>query len=83
MNTQKVQFNLSQTALDSLDHLKEEIGASSRAELVRSAINLAQWIVNEMKEGNTICIEIKGGEIQKVVLPFITLSRVKNSTEKQ
>ncbi len=76
MNTQKVQFNFSQTAIDSLDHLKEDVGASSRVELVRSAVNLMQWIVNEIKEGNTICLKTRDGEIQKIVLPFIALSCV-------
>ena len=65
MDTQKVQLNFSQKAINDLDQLKEDIGTSSRAETVRLAVNMMRWISDESKKGNIFCIE-RGGVIEKV-----------------
>ncbi len=71
MDTQKVQFNFSQQALADLDGLKEKVGFSSRAETVRSAINLMQWIVEEIRIGNTLYMKTSEG-LEKVFIASVS-----------
>ncbi len=46
----KVQFDFTPEALDKLDSLKGLVGAATRAEVIRNALRLYEWFVNENKE---------------------------------
>lgn len=66
----KVQFNFSEKALNAFDALKDRVEAPSRAETLRYAIRLLQWISDETHKGNRLCLETREG-IQKVIIPFL------------
>jgi len=61
---QRVQFDFSPEALKRLEDLKEHTDASTKAEVVRNALKLYEWFVNQVdpefvievkdKEGNTV-----------------------------
>jgi metal-responsive CopG/Arc/MetJ family transcriptional regulator len=51
---QRVQFEFSLDALQQLDDIKEKTGASTRAEVVRNALSLYDWLVNDVDPNNTI-----------------------------
>lgn len=51
---ERVQFDFSPEALQRLDDLKEKIDAATRAEVVRNALRLYEWIVNEIDPESTI-----------------------------
>lgn len=60
---ERVQLDFTLEALSRLDELKEEIGASTRAETIRQALRLFSWFVNESKPDDIITITDKKGLI--------------------
>lgn len=66
----KIQFNFTDKALNDLDMLQKQIEAPSRAETVRYALRVLQWVVDETASGNKICLETNEG-IRRVVIPFL------------
>jgi metal-responsive CopG/Arc/MetJ family transcriptional regulator len=46
----KVQFDFTPEALEKLDSMKALDGAATRAEVVRNALRLYEWFLNEDKE---------------------------------
>jgi len=66
----KVQFNFTDKALKDLDELQKVIEAPSRAETIRYALRMLQWVVDETAKGNKICLETNEG-IRRVVIPFL------------
>lgn len=53
---ERVQLDFSSEALERLDDLKETTGASTRAEVVRQALRLYEWFINETEPNSTIQI---------------------------
>lgn len=51
---ERVQFDFSPEALQRLDEIKEKMEATTRAEVVRNALRLYEWLVNEIDPGSTI-----------------------------
>jgi hypothetical protein len=60
---ERVQLDFAVEALERLDRLKEQIGASTRAETIRQALRLFEWFVNDTDPGDTITITDSSGEI--------------------
>ena len=71
MGAHKVQFTFGSKALDDLDILRGKIDAPSRAETIRYALKIMQWLVDETDKGHKICLETDQG-IREVVIPFVT-----------
>ena len=66
----RVQFDFTEEALREADQLQKDAGFSSRAELIRHALRLLQWLMNEIrKEKATLYIE-KDGKMREIVFPF-------------
>jgi hypothetical protein len=58
---ERVQFDFSLDALHRLDALKEKTDAATRAETVRNALRIYEWLISEVDEveyGNTIEAEV-------------------------
>jgi hypothetical protein len=77
---QRLQFDFSEAAVAELERLKGKIGASSRAEVIRHALGVLKWIVDEQLQGHEIRAvhENKGEEIRtiiKPVFPFRTTNK--------
>jgi hypothetical protein len=70
----RVQFDFTPDAFEELERLKAAVGASSRAEVVRYALRILQWSIDEVHAGADILVR-KGGETEKVVFPFLSPSR--------
>ncbi len=60
---ERVQLDFALDALERLDKLKEQTGASTRAETIRQALRLFEWFVNDTDPGDTITITDSSGEI--------------------
>lgn len=60
---ERVQLDFALDALERLDNLKEQIGASTRAETIRQSLRLFEWFVNDTDPGDTITITDSSGEI--------------------
>lgn len=61
--SQRLQFEFSPEALDKLDKIKEKSGATTRAEAIRQALRVYEWVVNELEPDDTITV--KKGEKEK------------------
>jgi hypothetical protein len=58
---QKVQFEFTSDALRRLDGLKDEVEASTRAEVVRNALKLYEWFVAQAKANRIIDVQDEDG----------------------
>jgi metal-responsive CopG/Arc/MetJ family transcriptional regulator len=72
MDTKKhrLQFDLTVEALDQLDELKEQARALTRAEVVRNALRLYSWFLNQRAQGKEVLVRT-GDEIEKIELMFL------------
>ncbi len=53
---ERVQLDFAPEALERLDQLKELTGASTRAEIIRQALRLFEWFVNDIDPNDTLTI---------------------------
>jgi hypothetical protein len=60
---ERVQFDFSPEALQRLDELKEKTDAATRAETVRKALKVFEWLVNEADPDGSIQILDKNKEV--------------------
>ena len=59
---QRVQFDFSAEALQRLEDLKELTDSSTKAEVVRNALKLYEWLVTQIDSENTIEVQDKEGK---------------------
>jgi hypothetical protein len=51
---ERVQFDFFPEALQRLDQIKEKTEAATRAEVIRNALKVYEWLVNEIDPDSTI-----------------------------
>jgi hypothetical protein len=66
----RVQFDFPPDALNQLDQLRDETQVSSRADVVRYALRVLQWVLSELRNGSKILVE-RNGQTQQIVFPFL------------
>ncbi len=66
----RVQLDFSGKAVAELDQLKEIVGASSRADVIRNALRWLFWCSDQVSSGATILVELNGKQ-REVVFPFV------------
>lgn len=64
----RVQLDFGPEETRKLDAVKEEMGLTSRVEVVKHALGLLEWVVERRKNGWELIFE-KGEEQRVVVLP--------------
>jgi hypothetical protein len=70
----RVQLDFSEEAFRALQGLKARINASTNAEVIRHALGLLKWVVNEAAENKRVLVE-GDHETRELVLPFIISRR--------
>lgn len=60
---ERLQFDFTLDALERLDHMKEQTQAATRAEVVRNALRLYEWFVNDVEPDHTIKVFDKDNEL--------------------
>ncbi|HLV98207.1 MAG TPA: hypothetical protein VKT82_05965 [Ktedonobacterales bacterium] len=70
----KIQFEFSLAAKRRLEDLMRKIGAKTRAEVVRNALRLYEWIIDQVEDDMVIVVEDKSGR---------TIFRIPASTLRQ
>lgn len=60
---QRVQFDFSQEALKRLEEMQERLDAPTKAEVVRNALKLYEWFINEVDSNAIIEIQDKDGKL--------------------
>jgi hypothetical protein len=76
----RVQLDFTPESFRELEDLREEVGASSRADTIRSAMRILRWAIDELKSGENIMVS-KNGEIAQVVFPFLPKLRERRPEE--
>jgi hypothetical protein len=67
----RVQFDFTPAALEQLDTLQQRLHAKSRAEIIRYALRVLQWLLDQLKDGAKIMVESKDGKVQSVLFTFL------------
>lgn len=62
--TYKLQFEFSPSAKKRLEELKDRTEASTKAEVVRNALRLYEWLVTQVDTDATIIVEDRVGHIK-------------------
>ena len=72
----RVQLDFSPKAVVEVDELKQKIGASSRAEVIRNGLRWLFWCAEQVSKGGTILLE-RDGKQHEVIFPFPEKSKDK------
>ncbi len=70
MAKHRLQLDFSEEALRDLDALKDETGMPNRAEVIRQALRLLQWTIDETQKNDATILIEKDGRQREVVFPF-------------
>lgn len=62
-NKERLQFDFTPESLERLDRMKEQAQASTRAEVVRNALKLYEWFLNDVEPDSTIRVYDKDNEL--------------------
>jgi hypothetical protein len=66
----RVQFDFSPESFEELVGLKLALGLKTKADVIRYAMRVLQWMVDQAKSGNRGLVE-KNGVLQEVLFPFL------------
>ncbi len=71
MEKKRLQFDFTEDALEELDQLQKATGLPSRAELIRHALRLLQWTVDQTQNKKATLLIEKDGKLRELLLfPF-------------
>lgn len=73
-----IQFNFSEQAYDRLTALKVELDAPSKTEVIRLALGVLEWIVDELKQGNKILVEREPDKAIELSFPYLHVRSAKS-----
>jgi metal-responsive CopG/Arc/MetJ family transcriptional regulator len=73
MAKSRLQFDFSEEAIEELDQLQEKTGLATRAELIRQALRILQWMMHEATENEATFLLEKDGKQREIVFPFWSL----------
>jgi len=68
-----VQVRMKEKTLKQTSRLQERVGAPSRSDTIRRAIELSDLITREAQHGSKIIIETKGGKQKQILIPNIEI----------
>ena len=76
-----VQFRFGEKGIQTVEKLKQELSLSSRAEVIRLALNLLNWSIDCLEDGYEITVTKGDGKFERVRIPYLELRNVikKNS----
>ena len=66
----RVPLDFTLEGLAEIDRLRTLSGANTRAETIRYAVRILDWVTEQMNAGNRIAVE-RNGNWQEVVFPFL------------
>jgi hypothetical protein len=76
----RVQFDFTEEALQTLDGLKAKLSLNSRADVIRYALRILDWTLEQLQSDAKILVE-KNGKAQEVVFPFLKIREEGKSAE--
>lgn len=69
MTRRRVQFIFPEQTIEKVDRLKEQMGASSRTEVLKTAIELLHWAMARRAKGEEIAAVRDDGVSETIVIP--------------
>lgn len=72
MKKKRIQFDISSKDANMLEDLVQESGATSMAEVLRNALNLYKYLVQETKKGGRIQVVDSGSVIKEPIFPGLS-----------
>jgi len=69
----RVQFDFTPAAFEQLDSLQSRLKARSKAEVIRYALRVLQWLLDQLEGGGQILVKDQGGEVQTVQFTFLDI----------
>jgi metal-responsive CopG/Arc/MetJ family transcriptional regulator len=75
MPKNRLQFDFTDEALEQLDELKSATGAANRAEVIRRALQMLQWTIEQVRDEHGTVIVEKNGRQREVIFPFLSSAR--------
>ena len=67
----KVQLEMDKRSVEKLDEIRDRISAPSRADVVRHALGLYQWVLSRVNDGARVIVEQDG---ERYVVTFANLT---------
>jgi len=77
----RLQIDFSERAYKELVDLQKELDAPSKSEVIRNALGLLRWFVDEVKAGHQLVVERPDGTAREIVFHF--LDRVKKRDDRR
>jgi metal-responsive CopG/Arc/MetJ family transcriptional regulator len=71
----RLQFDFSDESLGQLDELKCATGATTRAEVIRQALRLLQWTIEQTQDEKATVLVEKNGTQREVIFPFLSSAK--------
>ena len=71
----RLQFDFTEDALSELDELKGATGATNRAEVIRQALRLLQWTIEQTQDEKATVLVEKNGRQREVIFPFLSSTK--------
>ena len=71
----RLQFDFTEDALSELDELKGATGATNRAEVIRQALRLLQWTIEQTQDEKATVLVEKNGRQREVIFPFLSSAK--------
>jgi hypothetical protein len=66
----RLQIDFSERAYKDLESLQEQLDSNSKSEVIRNALGVLRWVVEETKKGHRILVEKPEGP-REIVFHFI------------
>ena len=70
MSKHRLQLDFTSKALDDLDALRDSTELPNRAEVIRQALRLLQWTLDETHHGGGKLLLERDGSVREVIFPF-------------
>jgi len=78
----RLQFDFSDESLGQLDELKGATGASNRAEVIRQALRLLQWTIEQTQDEKATVLVEKNGRQREVIFPYLSNRNTAKSVDR-
>lgn len=78
-----IQFHFIERGVQVLDELKEQLDFSSRAEVIRLALNFLAWFMEAIKNGYEITVSRGNEQSESMVIPFLEIRTLQKDYAKE
>lgn len=76
-----VQFRFGEKGIQIVEKLKEDLSFSSRAEVIRLALNFLNWTIHCIEDGFEVTVTKGEGKSERIRIPFLELQNIIENRE--